>query len=51
MGLIDLKRMHEVKALNDWRFYCTLAKRVARGYPRLEHLSIILACQMLRKHE
>ena len=51
MGLIDLKRMHEVKALNDWRQYCNLAKRVAQAWPRIELLAIIDACKALRKTE
>jgi len=51
MGLIDLKRISEVKALHDWRFYCNLARRVAQGYGRLENLAIILACKALRKSE
>jgi len=51
MGLIDLKRISEVKALNDWHHYCKLAKRVAQAWPRLEFLAIILACKALRKKE
>jgi len=38
MGLIDLKRMHEVKALNDWRQYCNLAKRVAQAWAQDQNL-------------
>lgn len=49
MGLIDLKRIHEQKALRDWRFYCNLARRVAQAWPKLENLAIILACKALRK--
>jgi len=51
MGLIDLKRISEVKALNDWRHYCNLARRVAQAWPKLENLAIILACKHLRKTE
>jgi len=51
MGLIDLKRIHEVKALNDWHHYCNLARRVAQAWPRLENLAIIIACKALRKNE
>jgi hypothetical protein len=50
MGLIDLKRIHELKALADWRYYCHLAQVVERHYARLENLAIIDAIKRLRVH-
>jgi len=51
MGLIDLKRIHEVKALNDWQYYCNLARLVACNWARLENLAIIDAIKRLRQTE
>ena len=51
MGLIDLKRIHELKALADWRFYCHLAEVVEHHYARLENLAIVDAVARLRKTE
>jgi len=51
MGLIDLKRIHEVKALNDWQYYCNLARLVACNWARLENLAIIDAIARLRRTE
>ena len=51
MGLIDLKRVHEQKALNDWRAYCHLARLVALNYARLENIAVLDACKALRKTE
>jgi len=51
MGLIDLKRIHELKALADWRFYCHLAEVVEHHYARLENLAVIDAIARIRKTE
>lgn len=51
MGLIDLKRIHEQKALADWRFYIHLTTIVERDYARLENIAVLDAITRLRKTE
>lgn len=51
MGLIDLQltRISERKALNDWRHYCNLARLVALNWARLQHIAVLDAYEALRK--